>query len=414
MSADLFALETPCFLFDEPALQENFRGFQRALEEAWSADSQVAYSVKTNPLPWILGVAKQCGCVAEVVSDEEFALAEACGFAPQDIVLNGPIKGRALFARALEQGSAVNIDSMRELRWLGELAAQATAPLNVGIRVNIDLEAHCPGQTVTGEAGGRFGFCYENGALADALQQLQALAPQVRVAGLHMHVTTRARTVEAYRVLARHAAIIARDFALDLDYVDMGGGFFGGGEANRGAYEAYAQGMAEELAPVFDPARTRLVVEPGGAVICTPGRYLGRVIDAKETTHGRFVTTDLSRINIDHEMKKTSYALDIVRHDAPAERERAPKQVLCGYTCMESDRLCVLEDEVRLDEGDMVVIRNAGAYSMSFTPGFFIRYAPHAYVQDANGVFRLVGDASWRPPYDRAAATAPVASATQV
>lgn len=397
MSENLFDLETPCFVFDEAGLMDNFRTFREALRLRWSPDSEVAYSIKTNPLPWVLDKARACGCMAEAVSDEEYELALSRGFDPQRIVFNGPIKGRTRFAEALAQNSLVNLDSARELRWLKEIAPANDGPLAVGLRVNIDLEAHCPGQTVTGAAGGRFGYCYENGELRRAVDAVRTIGPQVRISGLHMHVTTRSRTVEVYRILARHAALIASEHALELDFVDIGGGFFGGGEANGGAYDAYARAIADELEGTFDPQRTRLIVEPGGAVVCTPGRYVGRVLDAKDTTHGRFVTTDLSRINIDHEMKKTAYAYRILRARPETSERRLTRQVVCGYTCMESDRLCVLEDEVELAEGDILVIENAGAYSMSFTPGFFIRYAPKTYVRRPDGSFTEAGAASGRP-----------------
>ena len=201
------------------------------------------------------------------------------------------------------------------------------------------------------------------------------------VAGLHMHVTTLSRSLEVYRVLAEHAARIAEELALDLRWIDMGGGFYGGGPRNEGAYERYAQTMAEILRQAADPARCALFVEPGGAVVCTPGRYVGKVLDVKDTTAGRFVTCELSRVNIDHEMKKTAYPL----HLLTAGETTHPRQVLCGFTCMESDRLCELTDAPELAVGDTAVIDFAGAYSMSFTPGFFIEHAPAVYARDEHG-----------------------------
>ena len=50
-------LDTPCSVFDEPELRANFADFDRAIKDAWSTLARVAYSVKTNPLPWILEVA---------------------------------------------------------------------------------------------------------------------------------------------------------------------------------------------------------------------------------------------------------------------------------------------------------------------------------------------------------------------
>ncbi|MEG0620432.1 MAG: hypothetical protein RR477_04795, partial [Raoultibacter sp.] len=120
---------------------------------------------------------------------------------------------------------------------------------------------------------------------------------------------------------------------------------------------------------------------------------------------------------IDHEMKKDSYVHSVLYNDqtprlsgaepaaaiapeleavpeCPAPQEEArrilPRQVVCGYTCMESDRLCVLHDEAELRVGDMMILHNAGAYSLSFTPGFFIDYPPAVYAKNAAGEYTLV------------------------
>ena len=378
---DVQDLETPCFVFEEAELEANFRDFEKALHTYWSVDSRVAYSVKTNPFPWILDVARRCGCMAEVVSDEEYHLALSCGFSPDEIVFNGPIKGRAWLRYAMAKGSLVNVDSESDVEWAVEYAAESPAPVKVGVRVNIDLEAACPGETVTGNAGGRSGFSSEGGELGRVMERL-VTAPNVVVSGLHMHVTTRSRSLKVYRVLAKAAAEVVLEFGISPDFIDIGGGFFGGGKNNLGAYDDYVRVIAEELHVACDPLRTFLVVEPGGAVVCTPGYYVGRVLDVKRTPVDRFVVTDLSRINIDHEMKKTSYNHVLYT----ASEHVLPRQVLCGYTCMESDRLCVLENESELQRGDIVVVNFAGAYSMSFTPGMFIRYAPAVYSKGEQGM----------------------------
>ena len=68
---DVASLQTPCFVFDEAELRRNFSDFRRALADHWSPHANVAYSVKTNPFPWILEVARDEGSYAEVVSNEE-------------------------------------------------------------------------------------------------------------------------------------------------------------------------------------------------------------------------------------------------------------------------------------------------------------------------------------------------------
>ena len=371
---DVKDLSTPCYVFDEPELRANFADFNKALHEGWSSDSCVAYSVKTTHEPWVLRIAKDCGCMAEVVSDDEYELALSQGFAPDRIVFNGPIKGREFFEFALGHGSLVNVDSKREIRWACELAASGKE-VRLGVRANITLEEYCPGECLSDEYHGRFGFSYEGGELASAIKTLRAAG--VTIKGLHMHFTTRSRSQNVYAILAMYATRIIEEFDFDLDYIDMGGGFFGGGQNNAGAYDRYISTIATELRRSCNPARTRLVVEPGGAVICTPGYYVGRVIDCKDVLDEHYVVTELSRINIDHEMKKTSYNMTLFTKS----RDTLPEQRICGYTCMDSDRLCTLENERRLDEGDIVVINFAGAYSSTFTPEMFIKYPPAVYAK---------------------------------
>lgn len=382
-ATDWAALQTPCFVFDEPELRANFTDFDRAMKQAWSPLARVSYSVKTNPFPWILQVARSCGCMAEAVSGDELALALECGLAPEDLIFNGPIKTRPWLEWALREGVAVNLDSANDVAWACAYAHEHP-DAKVGVRANIELERFCPGQTVTGEHGGRFGLCYENGELAHAVARLREAGAEV--AGLHMHVTTLSRSLDVYRVLSEHAVRIADELSLDLRWIDMGGGFYGGGTRNEGAYDQYARTMAEILRGAADPSRCALYVEPGGAVVCTPGRYVGKVVDVKDTTVDRFVTCELSRVNIDHEMKKASYPLRLLT----ASENTHPHQVLCGFSCMESDRLCELADKAELAIGDTVVIDYAGAYSMSFTPGFFIEHAPAVYARNERGLCTLL------------------------
>lgn len=392
----LEGLKTPCYIFDKGELEDNFLDFTRAVQDAWGPCSHIAYSVKTNPLTWIVKEAQRCGCFAETVSDEEYHLALCCGFSPKQIVFNGPAKSRAWFEYAVRSGSIVNIDLPREIDWVEELAAKGVE-CHVGIRSNVDLESSFPGQTIGGKEGGRFGFSLESGGLGEQIRRLKGIRG-VRLCGLHMHFTTYCRTPEVYQCLANYACQIAREYDLldDISYIDIGGGYYGGGVQNAGRYEQYAQAISKQLSQAFDKDKVSLYLEPGGAVVCTPGYYVGRVLDVKDMLTDRHVVTELSRLHIDHELKKTSY-----NHVLYTRRTNTyPRQVIDAFTCLESDRLTVLEDEPELSRDDIVLINFAGAYSLGFVPGFFIKLPPavYSYDRDAN-TFELVRDAfSELPP----------------
>ena len=376
------SLSTPCFVVNRAELRKNICGFQDALKTHWG-NYILSYSVKTNPLPWLVAFAGNQGCYAEVVSDEEYDLALCTGHSESGIVFNGPIKSRGYLERALTSGALVNLESFREIDWIEEIAV-SHAGINVGLRVNVDLEAYCPGETVTGEAGGRFGFSYETGHLKGVVERLKRLST-VQINGLHLHFTTISRSLGVYEVLASFAVKIAREYDLDLAYIDLGGGFYGGG-ANVAAYGDYARAIARTLAVHFKPEKTALIVEPGGALVCTPCDLIARVIDVNVTSKDRFVVTEASRLHLDHERKKTRYVTSLLAN----KTNSVSRQVVCGYTCLESDRLCVLENQVELSSGDVIIFHNAGAYSIGFIPTFFIKSIPTVYVQEDDGSFRLI------------------------
>ena len=367
-------LQTPYFLIHESLLDENVMAFQKELSKFWP-NSQLSYSVKTNSLPWLLEHLRDMKVFAEVVSDEEYKLALLCGYTDNRIVFNGPIKGGEMIKRSLLNGAIVNMDSENDLHiWEENRNTNAV----VGIRVNVPPEVFNVNDIGYTEDGFRFGFSEENGALEKALQRIGKVD-----VGLHLHCNSITRAKEVYVAIAKYAAAIIKKYNLIPAYIDMGGGFFGG-VPGKTTPEEYIQAIAEEFEGVVDFQKTKLIIEPGSAIVGSVVDLHTSVLDVKDTNHARIVTTDGSRIHIDPLWNKHSYM-----HTLQAKlSEKLSKQVICGYTCMDHDRLMVIENENELSIGDQIVYHRVGAYSMTFG-GMFIRYYPEVYVESNLG-FRCV------------------------
>jgi diaminopimelate decarboxylase len=444
---NLRSLSTPYFLIDEAELRSNVDNLQAALNDpaiGWD-NSLIAYSLKTNALPWLLEYFKSCGFYAEAASDDEYNLALAMGYDKDKIVYNGPCKTRKTFIDALNNGCIVNIDSQIELQWLREFVtsndteSRASGTLqpatsknrlySVGIRVNFDLESHCPGECSMGKEGSRFGFCYENGELKRAIDYINNL-DHVNLVGLHLHFGSKTRSLKIYRTLARVACEIAQAYQLSLKYVDLGGGFFGG-LPDKPQFSDYVKVISAELSRTFDKKNTMLILEPGTSLVSSPFTFVTTVIDVKQTTTNIFVVTDGSRIYVDPLMKKTGYFFEVEyqgashgtsnkdssarsaeelvgRQDSPVSvcadygeadagldltndhrvpllhetsDPKVPSQVICGFTCMEFDRLFVLKDHPLLSKGDRIIYHKVGAYTMCLSPLFITNY-PAVYVRN--------------------------------
>ena len=368
-------MNTPYFLIHENILKENIDSFADGLEKEWK-NSQLCYSVKTNSLPWLLSYINKHGILAEVVSDEEYALALAMGIPDRHIVFNGPIKGEHYFARALEQGAVINLDSKSDIQYLEKYSQIAAAPDRIGIRINVPCSIFDEVDIAFEEDGFRFGFSAETGEFQDVVSRLQKLFPSSGF-GLHLHVNSVTRSRNVYQATARYAAHLIKSCHLKISFIDMGGGFFGGVEGKPTPAQ-YIQTIRSELENIIDCEKVKLYVEPGSAIIGSTTDLVTSVLDRKETGSAVIVTTDGSRIHIDPLWKKKNYRYEIVAKETQAPVSHK-KQIICGYTCMDYDRIMTLENVRTLQPEDQIVYQRVGAYSMTFG-GAFIRYLPEVYV----------------------------------
>ena len=375
------SLITPCFIVDEKELKENIESLHDALKQTWD-NYIIGYSYKTNSLLWIINYLKQQGVYAEVVSDVEFKLAKEINYDYKKIIFNGPNKGKKVFIDSIKQGSIVNIDSQRELEWLKE--ERFNEEVSVGIRVNFNLEKECPGETAMGLDGGRFGFSLENGDLQRVVKEIDELE-NVKISGIHLHHTTKTRSLNIYKVLARKACEISKLFDYQLEYIDIGGGFFGGLE-NKPSYYNYMKVISDELRKCFNSKYTKLIVEPGAALIGSPVSFMCEVVDVKDTYNNRIVTVNGSRNNIDPLMHKNNYFLEI---NYNSKKNKIKEQIICGYTCMENDRLVKLIDKEELSIGDRLLFNKVGCYTMCLSP-LFIEYFPMVYLKNIDNEFKCI------------------------
>ncbi len=366
-------VQTPAFIIREDRLRKQVDELNIALIKCFPRYI-AGYSFKTNNLPWLISFMRDNGLWAEVVSSDEYNLAKSLGFPLSKIIFNGPCKGKKEFIEAVENGSIVNIDSKRELRWLVECDTLHKNQWRIGLRVNFCLEEKCPGETQGSNEDGRFGFSIDNAELSDAIIFLKKNS--IKLSGIHLHCSSKTRSLNIYKAIAQTAVNIAKTYDLTLDYVDIGGGFFGG-VPGKPVFEDYFRLINSILSAEIDLQTTIIIVEPGISLVGSSIDYVTTVVDTKFTKNNRFVLLDGSRIHVDPLMRKNSYSFH-VEHSTNHERN-VQQQILCGFTCMENDRFFHYLGG-SLSEGDRVVFEKVGAYTMGLSPQFIEAY-PAVYLE---------------------------------
>ncbi|WP_276880752.1 diaminopimelate decarboxylase [Anaerococcus tetradius] len=382
MVVNLDGLTTPYFIIYQDKLDKNIEDYKTALINEWP-NSQLSFSVKTNSLPWLLEYIRDKGIFAEVVSKEEYLLAKRCGYKDNEIIFNGPIKNKDIFLDSLTMGATVNIDSKEELNFLFGLNEQNRN--NIGIRINPNPDIFEEKDIAYKNDGFRFGFSEETGELNRAISIVRGASDFV---GLHIHCNSITRSKEVYIALANYAKKIIKKYDLKVSYIDIGGGFFGGIPGKTTARE-YISVIKNVLSKVVDINVTKLIIEPGSAIIGSCVDLVTKVIDVKETCRSRIVTTDGSRIHIDPLWAKKSYVYTLENKSD----SNITKQIICGYTCMDHDRLMTIYNDKKLECGDKIIYHRVGAYSVTFG-GMFISYYPDVYIKKSENIEKVRGKIS--------------------
>ena len=368
-------LNTPYYIIDLKKLEKNISDLRQSFTALWP-NFLVGYSFKTNNLPWIASWMKSQQVLAEVVSTPEYELAKYVGYEDNQVIINGPFKGYETMDKILRAGGIVNLDNFQEIAYIEEHQSDYPKEINVGLRINFDLETSCPGETIPGKEPGRFGFNLENGDFEKAVNLLRKI-PNVKVVGIHAHHSTRTKSLGIFKSITTKACECAT-MCDELEYIDLGGCLFGD-KPGAPTFDEYAQTIVSVLNQYQIPSSVKLILEPGAALIASPVSYVCKVIGTKDIKDVRLIYTDGTIKHIAPQMNAIKFGYTV----NPSSSDIINRQVVSGYTCIEMDRFLDIEDQKELCVGDKVTIHNVGAYTMSLTP-LFIEYFPAVVVKDGD------------------------------
>jgi diaminopimelate decarboxylase len=372
---------TPCFAY---RLDIAERGFRR-LRAALPARVRLAYAVKSNPHPGLVGRFASLGASLDCASGGELKLAAALGLPGSRLLLAGPGKARAELGLALALGARIEVDGIEDIERIDALLKERPSLSPGGGPLPVSLRVHPAPETAGGFAEGRSiiggtapsAFGVDEEKLCDFIKAASAF-PRVGIRGLQVFASSNERSAE--RLLASHAAALSIARKLEalcgasLDLVDLGGGLgipYAEGQAELDV-EALGRGLESLLAesPWF---RGELLLEPGRWLSGPCGVYLARVIRVKESRGTRFVILEGG---INHLLRPLltgePFPVAAVGKSGPSR-----PQVLAGPLCSSLDRLGQVELP-ELEAGDLLVFGQAGAYGFTEAMTHFLGHAPAA------------------------------------
>jgi diaminopimelate decarboxylase len=383
--------DSPFYLFDKEAFTDNFDNITKAFGSRYEKFI-IGYSFKTNYIPYLCNIIRKKGGFAEVVSRLEYDLAIKIGFDPKNIIFNGPVKYYEDIQVALDNRSIVNLDSWSEVEHVNKYAAgRPDKPVEVGIRINIDLSDSSGASRVHGSIKvGRFGFSAEKQQIKKLIRSLN---PNVRIISLHGHTTSIDRSVWCYEKITETLCDIAGKYWPDtVRYINIGGGIYGYIPpeyrwAETPSFDDYAEGVCDILKADewVNKQKPFLVLEPGIAMAANTMSFVTKVVSVKNIRGKVFVTVDGSAFNTKPTFHGHNMPHEIIKH---TDTDKTETYNIVGSTCMEKDVMLTDITNKKLHQGDYIIFGNTGAYTVVFTPPF-INVAPAVVVKE-NKDYKLI------------------------
>ena len=361
---------SPLYVYDAGVIEAAYRRIESAFA---GADILLAYSVKANSNLEILKRLRALGAGADIVSQGELHRCLAAGFSPSDVVFAGVGKTEVEMEAALEVGIlAFNVESAEELQALGRVAERLGRTAPVALRVNPDIVADTPHEyTRTGDGASKFGIPVDR--ILD-LYRWAADQPSLEVRGIDVHIGSQILDPEPYtRALAQVLDLAAevRAEGIDLDFVDLGGGFGVGYEGEDGLS---VEGLAAIVVPRVAETGLRLILEPGRFIVGQAGILVTKVLYVKHSGSKTFVVTDGGMT----ELIRPSHYQGFHRIEPVISREEAAREVVdvVGPICETGDFLARDRVLQMPAQGDLLAVQTAGAYGFVMASNYNSRRRP--------------------------------------
>lgn len=369
---------TPSWVYSQALLESRLREFQKAFAKL---DPTICYALKANSNQAVIATFAAMGAGADIVSAGELVRALSAGVPASKIVFAGVGKTEDEMALALDAGVLqFNVESEPELEALARVAKKRGQVAPVALRVNPDVDAKTHRKITTGKSENKFGVEIAHARqIALAARKLKS----VRIEALSTHIGSQITDVTPYRAAFARVAGLAKDLRAEgvgLTRLDFGGGL---GVVYRNETPPDLSAYAAAVRAAVKGTGFGLVLEPGRWMVADAGVLLARVVYVKHGGAKRFAILDAAMNDL---IRPTLYEAWMAVEPVAKPRAGARRAYdIVGPVCESGDYIALGRDMPRLADGDLVAIRQAGAYGAVMSSTYNARpLAPELLVKGRN------------------------------
>lgn len=358
---------TPAYCYSYSRLKENIKNLQKNFK---SFNPLFCFAVKSNTNKYLLNQISKFGFGADVVSMGELIRAISAGISPNKIVFSGVGKTAREIEYAINKKILlINAESKSEILQIEKIAKLKKKTINIGIRLNPNTDAKTLKEISTGKKENKFGVNEKTFLeLVDYIKNSKNL----NLKCLSAHIGSQILDDKPYLKMLNVLDKVIRKSNHKFEYVDLGGGMgidydHSNKKLNLKKYNSYIQKFLKVNS-------CKIIFEPGRSIIGDTAVLITNITYIKESDKKDFIILDAGMNDL---MRPALYKAE--HKIIPIVKKKIKSKKIyefVGPICETTDKFLTIKNYQKLNENDLIVIYDVGAYGMSLSSNYNLRPKP--------------------------------------
>ena len=363
--AKKFGTPTYCYSFGQ--LKENIDNFKKSFK---SFSPLVCFAVKSNTNITLIREIKKFGLGADVVSIGELMIALKAGINPKKIVFSGVGKTSNEINYAIDKKILlINAESESEISEIERIAKYKNKIVNIGIRLNPNIDAKTLKQISTGKKENKFGV--DEKTFFKVVKYV-GLSKNINLRCLSVHLGSQILDHKPYEKMLKVIDKIIKKSNHDFEFIDLGGGMGISYEKNTKKLNYQKYNIA--IKKFLRNHNSKIIFEPGRSIVGNIGSLLSKVIYIKGNEKKDFVILDAAMNDL---MRPALYGANHRTIPVTKTNQTSKKTYeFVGPIRESTDKFTTLKKFQKLKEKDLVLMCDVGEYGMSLISNYNMRPKP--------------------------------------
>ena len=358
---------SPIYCYSNKRLIDNINHFKNSFK---SFSPLICFSVKSNYNSIILRIIKEQGLGADVVSDGELKKVLSLGFKPNKIVYSGVGKKFDELNFAISKNILlINVESENELKNIEKLARKFGKKVNIGLRLNPNIDAKTNTKISTGRIQDKFGL---GGKDIIKILKKYKNSKNIKIKCLSVHIGSQITQNKPYDNVLTAITKILSNSKYKFEYIDLGGGM--GIKYKKKTKKLDYLKLSKNIYKFSKKNNCKIIFEPGRSIVGNTAVLLTKVIYIKKSSKKKFVIIDAGMNDL---IRPALYGAthEIIPLTKKSYRSSNSHDFV-GPICETSDRFLKTKNYQKISEGDNLAIKDVGAYGIVLTSNYNLRPRP--------------------------------------